>query len=44
MTSNFLKAKSSFESAEEGSKAKAGFQIDMEVGRAMAAAVGASLA
>lgn len=44
ITSNFADAKKEFDSAEEGSEAKAGAQIDMEVNRAMAFALGTTIA
>ncbi len=43
ITSNFADAKKDFDSAEEGSEAKALAQIDMDVNRAMAAALGVTL-
>jgi F-type H+-transporting ATPase subunit delta len=43
VTSNFEKAKNAFASAEAGSVAQASAQIDMEVNKSMAAALGISL-
>ncbi|GMH96398.1 hypothetical protein TrVE_jg1491 [Triparma verrucosa] len=44
ITSAFSEAKKSYDSAEDGSEAKAEAQIDMEVNRAMAAALGTTIA
>ena len=44
ISSAFADAKKEYDSAEDGSEAKAEAQIDMEVNRAMAAALGTTIA
>ncbi|GMI06512.1 hypothetical protein TrVE_jg1448 [Triparma verrucosa] len=44
ISSAFADAKKEYDSAEDGSEAKAAAQIDMEVNRAMAAALGTTIA
>jgi len=44
VTSNYNEAKKAFDGAEEGSEAKALAQIDMDVNRAMAQALGVTVA